>query len=52
VELVPVELVGDLLFLGGALQRLPVVTECFRSRSWLCHNGRIQQVEDHTGNSV
>jgi len=47
----PVELVGELLFLGGALERLPVVTECFRS-SRRCHNVRTQQAEDHTRNYV
>src|SRR6185369_11469909 len=51
VELVPIEFVGDLSLLGGALQRLPVMTEYFASGR-VCHDKRTQQVEDHTHNSA
>jgi hypothetical protein len=33
VDLVPVELVGDLCLGGGALERLPIVTEDIRVRN-------------------
>jgi len=52
VDLVTIELVHEVLLLGGELQRLPVVTELLAPRSLLCHGRPVEQTEDQTRKSV